>query len=101
MLTSISLHNAGINLLNYKNEHMKNIMSLLIAGCITLAARTQGIANSKVPTSVKDSFAEDFPGSAAKWDMANLIMKRISVKMEKLCLHFITLMLTGRKPKLI
>jgi len=48
---------------------MKNIMSLLVAGSITFAACTQGIDNSKVPMPVKDSFAKDFPGSAAKWDM--------------------------------
>ena len=44
-------------------------MSLLIAGSVTFCACTQGIDNSKVPTAVKNSFAKDFPGSFAKWDI--------------------------------
>ncbi|MDP4284382.1 MAG: PepSY-like domain-containing protein [Bacteroidota bacterium] len=52
---------------------MKNIISLLITGCIiTLAACSQRIDDSKVPSPVKSSFAKDFPGVSSKWEKEKL-----------------------------
>jgi len=54
-------------------KNMKNIISLLIAGSIiTLAACTQRIDDSKVPSPVKNSFAKDFPGASSKWEKEKL-----------------------------
>ncbi len=52
-------------------KKIKLIMSLLIGGSILLAACSQGLNDSKVPTAVKTSFATDFPGNSPKWDKEN------------------------------
>ncbi len=48
---------------------MKELISFIFIGSLTLAACTHRINNSKIPSPVKNSFAKDFPGSSAKWDM--------------------------------
>jgi hypothetical protein len=52
-------------------KKIKLIMSLFIGGSILLAACSQGLNDSKVPTAVKTSFATDFPGNSPKWDKEN------------------------------
>jgi hypothetical protein len=52
-------------------KKIKLITSLLIGGSILLAACSQGLNDSKVPTAVKTSFATDFPGNSPQWDKEN------------------------------
>ena len=52
-------------------KKLKLILPLLLGGSILLAACSQELNNSKVPTAVKTSFAKDFPGNTPKWDKEN------------------------------
>ena len=80
-LKTISLFTSGFHQIQFlslrhhkKNKNMKKlkfIIPLLIGGSIFLAACSQGLDNSKVPTAVRDSFAKDFSGNSPKWDKEN------------------------------
>src|ERR1700730_3269845 len=41
---------------------------LLVSGAVSLTACAQKLDASKVPSSVKESFAKQFPGVTAKWE---------------------------------
>ncbi len=48
---------------------MKKIMMMaLIASAVCLTANAQKINDSKVPQSVKNSFAKNYPGTTATWE---------------------------------
>jgi len=52
-------------------KNMKEIMAILFVGSIILAACSQSLDDSKVPSAVTTSFAKNFPGISPKWDKEN------------------------------
>lgn len=51
---------------------MKKVITfIIVAAVFTLSACGQKIGSSKVPASVKESFAKQFPGIKAKWEKEN------------------------------
>jgi hypothetical protein len=47
----------------------KLLVVLFVSGAVSLTASAQKLDASKVPSSVKESFAKQFPGAAGKWEM--------------------------------
>lgn len=47
---------------------LKLMLPLLIAGSLVLTACSQHLSDSKIPVAVKNSFANDYPGTSATWN---------------------------------